>query len=169
MNSGISLWIRQGAGAVLALVLLVAVSPERPAVRMPFAGALATGALAGLGLCLAVTRRRPAPPVGMRLSLVAISGVLIGAIAAGEEVVWRRVVLGELLRSGPALAVTGSSLGFALAHRARQGLHLGTGAVFGGVYLATGVLAACIVAHWTYNLLLLWSAAGARVELEASP
>ena len=64
-------------------------------------------------------------------------------------------MLGELLRSGPIVALAGSTLGFAFAHRARPGLHLGTGAVFGGVYLATGALAACIAAHWTYNVLLL--------------
>ena len=59
-------------------------------------------------------------------------------------------------RGAPALravlALAGSTLGFALAHRARPGLHLATGVAFGGVYLATGALAACIAAHLTYNL-----------------
>ena len=68
----------------------------------------------------------------------------------------------------PILALAGSSLGFAFAHRAR-GLHLGTGAVFGGVYLATGALAACIVAHWTYNVLLLWLSGRGHAGLGASP
>jgi membrane protease YdiL (CAAX protease family) len=29
-----------------------------------------------------------------------------------------------------------------------------TGGVFGGVYLATGALAASVAAHWTYNMLV---------------
>ena len=38
-------------------------------------------------------------------------------------------------------------------------LHLSTGACFGGVYLATGSLAASVAAHWLYNILV-----SARVE-----
>ena len=87
--------------------------------------------------------------------------------AAAEEVVWRRVVLGELLRAGPLAALAGSTLGFALVHRTRQSLHLGTGAAFGGLYLATGALAASIAAHWAYNvfLLTLRRAAAAAVKV----
>jgi membrane protease YdiL (CAAX protease family) len=88
--------------------------------------------------------------------------------AASEEIVWRRVVLGELLRVGPLAAVAGSTLGFALVHRTRQTLHLGTGAAFGSLYLATGALAASIAAHWAYNVLLLTLAAR-RARREGSP
>jgi membrane protease YdiL (CAAX protease family) len=79
---------------------------------------------------------------------------VLGLWAACEEIVWRRVVLGELLFIGtlPALAV--SSATFAAAHRRRRALHLATGASFGAVYVATGVLLACIAAHWTYNALI---------------
>ncbi len=87
--------------------------------------------------------------------------------AANEEVLWRRVMLGELLRSGVVAALAGSTLGFALAHRARPGLHLGTGLAFGGVYLATGALGASIAAHLTYNLCLL--SLRARVEPSSEP
>jgi membrane protease YdiL (CAAX protease family) len=164
VNSSAWLWIREGAAAILALALLAALDPDRPMARMPLAGAVALGGVAGYALCLTLLGGRPTGPVAMPLPLVVASGALLGVAAAGEEVVWRRVVLGELLRSGPILALAGSSLGFALAHRARPGLHLGTGAVFGGVYLATGVLAASIAAHWSYNVLLLWASARARVE-----
>jgi membrane protease YdiL (CAAX protease family) len=90
--------------------------------------------------------------------LVAAKQCLLGLWAASEEVVWRRVLLGELLFAGAAAALCGSTLAFALAHR-RRGLHLGTGAAFGGLYLASGILASSIAAHWTYNALV-----GARLE-----
>ena len=94
--------------------------------------------------------------VVIRLGLgVMLATMLLVLAAASEEIVWRRVVLGELLRAGPLAAAAGSTLGFALVHRARQALHLGTGAAFAGLYLATGVLAAAIAAHFVYNVLLL--------------
>ena len=40
---------------------------------------------------------------------------------ANEELVWRRVVLGELLRAGALAALAVSTLGFALAHRGPAG------------------------------------------------
>ena len=169
MNRETRLWARLAAGVALALVLVATVSPERPAMRVSAAEALAFGLLAGLALYIAVARRGPVFPCGATVSLVATTCALLGLAAAGEEVVWRRVVLGELLRSGPILALAGSSLAFAFAHRARPGLHLATGAAFGGVYLATGALAACIVAHWIYNVLLLWISGRGRVGIGASP
>ncbi len=169
MNGESRLWARLAAGAVLALVLLVTVSPERPALRASPAEALVGGVLVGVALFLAVARRGPVFPRGATVSLVATTCALLGISAAGEEVVWRRVVLGELLRSGSIPALAGSSLAFAFAHRARPGLHLATGAAFGGVYLATGALAACIAAHWIYNMLLLWISGRGRVGLGASP
>jgi membrane protease YdiL (CAAX protease family) len=58
-----------------------------------------------------------------------------------------------LLASGALVALSLSTVGFALAHRARA-LHLGTGAAFGGLYLSTGALVASVVAHWVYNVLV---------------
>ena len=137
--------------------------------RVSAAGGLAGGVLAGIALYLVVARHVPVLPRGATVPLAAATCALLGIAAAGEEVVWRRVVLGELLRSGPILALAGSSLAFAFAHRARLGLHLATGAVFGGVYVATGALAASIAAHWIYNMLLLWISGRGRVGLGASP
>jgi membrane protease YdiL (CAAX protease family) len=162
-------WARLAAGVALAVVLVATVSPERPAMRVSAAEALAGGLLVGLALYIAVARRGPVFPRGATVSLVAATCALLGIAAAGEEVVWRRVVLGELLCSGSILALAGSSLAFAFAHRARPGVHLATGAAFGGVYLATGALAACIAAHWTYNVLLLWISGRGRAGLGASP
>ncbi len=154
---------------MLAAVLFATVSPARPSAHLAAERGLAAGTLAGLALYLFVARRRPSGPTGTTMPFAVASCALLGIAAAGEEVVWRRVVLGELLRSGPVLALAGSSLGFAFAHRARPWLHLGTGAVFGGVYLATGALGACIAAHWVYNVLLLWLSGRGTAGLGASP
>jgi membrane protease YdiL (CAAX protease family) len=137
----------------VAAALVAMLAPPRPAVRMEAGLAVATGAAAGAALFAAASRRAPRLP-GARAGPAALLAkqCLIGLFAANEEVVWRRVVLGELLPAGsvPALAV--SSIGFALAHHRSRALHLGTGAAFGSLYLATGALAASIAAHWVYNL-----------------
>ena len=123
---------------------------------------LATGAGLGCGVVLymAVTRCRPLLPARRGSAAVGIgTQTFLALLAANEEIVWRRVVLGELLGAGPVAAVLVSSVGFALVHRSRRGLQLCTGVVFGALYIATGVLAACVIAHWAYNALV-----GARIR-----
>jgi membrane protease YdiL (CAAX protease family) len=144
---------RLAIGATAAATLALTLAPAVPPARLGPLAAVAAGMLAGLVLYLAVARRRPYVLPPFPAALVACAVLLVAA--ASEEVVWRRVVLGELLRVGPAAAVAGSTLGFALVHRTRQLLHLGTGAAFGGLYLVTGALAASIAAHSAYNVLLL--------------
>ncbi len=148
-RSGRSFWQRFALATALSLVLLVTVSPPEPDVRLAPLAALAAGSAAGIALYLAVVGRRPFLPSGL-----ATSGILALA-AANEEVLWRWFVLGEFLRTGTLAALAGSTLGFALAHRSRPGLHLATGLVFGALYLLTGALASCVAAHWTYNVCLL--------------
>jgi membrane protease YdiL (CAAX protease family) len=153
--------VRLAAGTALALGLLLLVAPARPTAQLWPPAACAVGMLAGLVLYVAVTRSRPYIPPPLPPAFAACTVLVIAA--ASEEVVWRRVVLGELLRAGPVPALAGSTLGFALVHRTRQLLHLGTGAAFGGLYVVTGVLAASIAAHCAYNVLLL-SLADRRVR-----
>ena len=148
-----AIWRRLALAVTVAGGLLVVLAPATPAAHLEAAPAAAAGAAAGLLLYLVVARRRPYAPPLVPPALAAC--IVLVVAAATEEVVWRRVVLGELLRAGPVAAVAGSTLGFALAHRARPVLHLGTGAAFGGLYLATGALAASIAAHWAYNVFLL--------------
>jgi membrane protease YdiL (CAAX protease family) len=169
MTRAARLWLELAFAGSGALVLLLVFSPERPARRMAPIAAIPLGAAAGILLFLAVAWRGPVVAAGHPVRLLLFVAVLFGFAASAEEVVWRRVVLGELLRAGPAAAVAGSSLGFALSHRARPGLHLGTGTVFGCVYLATGVLAACIAAHWLYNVLLLGLSGRARAVRGVPP
>jgi membrane protease YdiL (CAAX protease family) len=149
--------LRLVAAGAVATALLVVVAPDQPAPRLGLLGAAPAGVAGGLLLYLAVARRRPYVPPLAPPALAACCVLVVAA--ASEEVVWRRVVLGELLRAGPVVAAAGSTLGFALVHRTRQSLHLGTGATFAGLYLATGALAAAIAAHWAYNVLLLTLAA----------
>jgi membrane protease YdiL (CAAX protease family) len=160
------LLLRLVVGAVGAAALLVAISPDTPTARIGSLAAAGAGIAAGLLLYVAVARSRPYVPPRAPAALAACAVLVVAA--ASEEIVWRRVVLGELLRVGPLAAVAGSTLGFALVHRTRQTLHLGTGAAFGSLYLATGALAASIAAHWAYNVLLLTLAAR-RARREGSP
>ena len=148
-TAGRVFWIRLSLATLLSLVLLLAVSAPEPEVRLTLLAALAAGVAAGVAVYLAVVWRRPFLP-----SALATTGIL-ALTAANEEVLWRRFVLGEFLRTGAFAALAGSTLGFALAHRARPGLHLATGLVFGALYLLTGALASCVAAHWTYNVCLL--------------
>src|SRR5205823_6221504 len=93
-------------------------------------------------------RRRPA-----RLPS-ALAGAVLAALAGLEELFWRGLVLGALaVVAGSVGALTLSTALFGCLHR-RRGLHLLTGAAFGGVYLATGQLLAPILAHVSYNVLV---------------
>jgi membrane protease YdiL (CAAX protease family) len=153
------LWGRLLLGSATAVVLLLAVSPPVPSGRLPAMAGVAAGVAVGVLLYVVVSGRPPARPARLAsLPLALATALFLAVVAANEEILWRRVVLGELLRIGPAAALAGSTLGFALAHRSRPGLHLLTGSVFGALYLATGALAAAVSAHWVYNLLLLWLA-----------
>jgi membrane protease YdiL (CAAX protease family) len=148
-------WLRVGATTALAGASVVGLSPPHPELRTAPVAAAMGGAIVGLVLFTAVARRRPqVPPATLPFSLLVARWALLGLLAANEELIWRRVLLGECLRVGVVAALAGSTFVFAVAHRARPGLHLCTGAIFGGLYVATGVLAASIAAHWTYNLLL---------------
>jgi membrane protease YdiL (CAAX protease family) len=157
-------WARVVVGSALAVVLLVAVAPQRPQRRLSPPLAVAAGVLAGAAL-YGVAVRRP-PTAGVRSASLAVAAgrhAFFALLATNEEIVWRRVALGVLLPRGLLPALVVSSAVFALAHRHRRVLQLATGSVFGGVYLATGFLPASIGAHWTYNELV----ARVRNELPA--
>ncbi len=118
-----------------------------------------TGPAVGIGLFVLLAHAAPAvrlPPRGRRV-LVARAAYLAAA-AAYEEILWRGVALAALVPvfgSLGALAVT--CAGFAASHHRSHGrrsiVHLATGGGFGGAFLCGG-LAAAILAHVTYNLLV---------------
>src|SRR5579884_232681 len=122
------------------------------------AGFLLFRALAGSWACLG--RPRGATWHGA-LRLLSVS-----ARAGVEEVAWRGYVLALLVPPvGRAGALALSSGLFALAHgdvRGRRKLvHVATGGVFGGVYLATGRLEAAALAHVAYNCSVVLAVANA--------
>jgi hypothetical protein len=139
---------------VVAAACLLALTPTRPVARLPWPTASILGAGCGLLLFGLLVRARPRLPVRGRWPVVAGRLAVFALWAADEEVVWRRVALGELLRAGAVPAILASTVGFALLHRARPVVHLGTGGAFGVLYFSTGALAASIAAHWTYNVLV---------------
>jgi membrane protease YdiL (CAAX protease family) len=146
-------WTRLATVTALAVSLRFALSPPQPPPQLAPALALVLGAFAGAVLFVAVSRRRPSF-AGARIERLLGRQLFLGLCAANEEIVWRRTLLGELLPAGSVVALVVSSAGFAVAHRRSRLLHIGTGSVFGVLYLATGVLAASIAAHWVYNALV---------------
>jgi membrane protease YdiL (CAAX protease family) len=147
-------WLRVAAITTVATALVVLVAPPCPPARLPPLAAAALGGVAGAALFAAVLRRRPALAQLVSGSSAVARSLFFALCAANEEVLWRRVLLGELLPAGGLAALVASSAGFAVAHRRARPLHLVTGTTFGLLYLATGVLAASIAAHWAYNALV---------------
>jgi membrane protease YdiL (CAAX protease family) len=147
-------WTRVAISTALAASLWLAVTPPRPPRRTGDAVATALGAAAGAALFALVLRRPPALAHAGGGSAAVGKQLVFGLCAANEEVLWRRVLLGDALPAGGFAALALSSMSFALAHRRARCLHAVTGATFGGLYLATGSLAASIAAHWVYNALV---------------
>jgi membrane protease YdiL (CAAX protease family) len=147
--SAVAVWSRLACTTALAVSLALVLVPSRPALRLPRPAATAAGLAAGVALFAAAARRAPIWP---RRSVAA--QLVLGLCATNEELLWRRLLLGELLPAGAFVALTVSSLGFAAVHRRARLLHAATGSAFGGVYLATGFLGASIAAHWVYNALV---------------
>jgi len=155
VSPGARLWVRLAAGAAVTVACLLALAPPRPSTHLSPAIACVVGLGCGVVLFVLAARRRPAVrAASRRWPLVCARLAVFGLWAANEEVVWRRVALGELLPAGVFPAFVLSTVGFALLHRVRRRVHLGTGGAFGVLYLSTGVLTASIVAHWTYNVLV---------------
>jgi membrane protease YdiL (CAAX protease family) len=155
MNNPRTLWAVIAVSTATTLGLLFAVTPACPHARVPWLVAAALGLFAGAALFTAITRSRPRLHVRDGRMSVALGRVaFFGLWATNEEVFWRRVALGELLSAGMAPAFAVTTVGFALVHRSRRLVHLGTGSVFASVYLGTGALVASVAAHWVYNVLV---------------
>jgi membrane protease YdiL (CAAX protease family) len=163
--------------AVLAGVLALAARRPAPVAVLVAAGVGAVGALAPLGLpdrlrrahlpWSAVTFLGAAPFVVFTLwarPLPARGGWLVAATgvvaAVAEELFFRRLVYGWLSRRGPAVAVAGSALLFALVHLPAYGaavlpIDLAAGLVFGWQRYASGGWTAPAATHALANLLAL--------------
>lgn len=144
----------------LALLLLAPTAPPRPPVAAR--AAVPLGALLGAALFVGLAYRgrrtlRIRPPSALA------AGVAVAVSGAGEEVVWRGFALARLATTvGVAGALAGTTAAFAVTHfpafRARGvAVHLGTGTVFGLLFVGTGSLACAATAHAAYNLLVVSS------------
>ena len=140
----------QAAYALVAAALFAFAGIAGPPPRLPELAAAAVGLVVAVGLCALLMRGREPPP----------RSLLAPALVAGasEEIVWRWGVLAGLaprIGWGPALGL--STAGFAYRHTRGEGLwaYLVLGGAFGGVFLATGRLAAAIAAHTGYNALAI--------------
>jgi membrane protease YdiL (CAAX protease family) len=155
MSAAFALWARIAVGTALALSLGLTLVPAHPSARVAWPVGAVVGMASGLVLFVVATRRRPLLPAATRSTSILLAKLgFLGLWATIEEVIWRRVALGELLPRGILPALAASTVGFALTHQRRRLLHLGTGSTFGALYLSTGVLAASIAAHWVYNVLV---------------
>jgi ABC-2 type transport system ATP-binding protein len=173
------LWSRTLTLGVVAAASSLVAAPRAPATSVPAPLAVAVAVALGVGLFSALAQRRPVwslPRGG--LPRFAPRGAYLAASAAAEEVVWRRLLLAFLaVRYGWPAGLALTTVGFAVAHRRRQGrfgvaVHLVTGASFGGVFVATGSVAAAITAHAAYNLLVALAVeqhAPARAAAAAEP
>jgi len=143
--------------AVLALAgpLLLVVAPTRPP-RPPVAAlaGVALGIAVGASLFAVLARTFPRPVFTRVAGVVAVVGM-------SEEAIWRGFALGRVAPvAGPVAAVLVTSAAFASTHVPLLGVrgaavHALTGGTFGLLFLATGSLLACAVAHATYNLAAL--------------
>lgn len=160
------------AQAFLAAALLGLLGSHDSPEIVP-AAAAPLGIVAAVVLFRSLARRWPSPPrVGRdRRSLVAARCAVLAVGATCEEAVWRLGLLGSLRGPlGPGAALVLSSAAFAAAHWPRQGangvaVHAITGAVLGGLYVATGTVVAPIAAHVVYNVLVALAAEASRPAL----
>lgn len=154
-------WLDLVALAALTAVVITLDHGSHRSPRLALFPAVLLGAVVGVAVALAM---RAVPSRGAVCAacgsptLLAVGGILV-AVAAAEEAVWRWAVLdGLAVLAGPLVAVSLSTLGFAVAHglgRRVVGIHTVTGGAFGLAYVATGCLGAAIGAHASYNLAVL--------------
>jgi membrane protease YdiL (CAAX protease family) len=167
------------AGCCLLLVrpqLLRASANPTATVVVVFAALLAVGLVWPVGREHAVDVRTTALVIGLGIVAFAV-GRLIGGgtapasptarivalntlAAVGEEAFFRRLVYSALLPSGPAVAVAGSALLFALVHLTVYGawvlpIDLAAGLVLGWQRWASGSWRAPAITHAFANLLVV--------------
>ena len=140
------------AGLAAAGPLLLVLAPTTPPrAPWPYAFAAALGILVGLALFTALSFARPH-------FLFAPAAVVVACVGMSEEMIWRGFALGRIApASGSVVAVVVTTVAFAATHvpllRLRgAAVQLLTGSVFGTLFVGTGSVLACVVAHATYNL-----------------
>ena len=146
-----------------ALLRFAPTHPPRAPISVSLAASL--GVLTGFALFIVLARTGPR----ILLDPLAVgAAILVAAVGMSEEALWRGFALGRLAPStGVGAAVAISSIGFAATHlpmlRARAAaVHVLTGATFGLLFVTTGSLVACALAHASYNVLAVLARNRAR-------
>ena len=159
--------------ALVSTAALIALGPAllwlspTPPPRTPLGNmaSVPIGVLAGVALFAALARARPR----VLITPLALGTAFVVACAGmSEEAVWRAFALGRIsptVGAGAAVALT--TVAFAAAHvpmlRVRgAAVQVVTGATFGTLFVATGSLVVCAVAHATYNLFAVLGRGGTR-------
>jgi ABC-2 type transport system ATP-binding protein len=160
------------AGAGPALLWLAPTAPPRAPLRHLASAPI--GVAAGVALFVLLARGRPR----VLLTPLAFATALVVASAGmSEEAIWRAFALGRIApNAGLWAAVAVTSLAFAATHlpmlRARgAAVQLVTGAAFGALFVTTGSLVACALAHAAYNVLAVLGRrvpAAAAIELRGA-
>jgi ABC-2 type transport system ATP-binding protein len=159
--------------AALALVgpLLLVIAPTAPP-RPPLTSFVAATLGIAVGVTLFATLARAVP----RLVLTRVAGV-VAVVGVSEEAIWRGFALGRIAPvAGAGAAVIVTSVAFASTHVPLLGVRgaavqLLTGGAFGLLFVASGSLLACALAHATYNLAAVAgrsSPASAAIELRGA-
>jgi membrane protease YdiL (CAAX protease family) len=131
-------------------------------------GAL-VGPLFGIALFVALAGGRlPNARPRARGRALTLRWLWLGVLAGVEELIWRGLVLGGLAAAvGAAGALLLSAGSFAVWHAPGLGrwsaVHVLTGVGFGTAFLVGG-LAAAILAHATYNVVVDWGVQAARAR-----
>jgi membrane protease YdiL (CAAX protease family) len=142
---------------VFAALLVVGLAWPLP--REQRAGLTARAAVLALGIAAFAAGRligggsSPAPPTTTIVALNTLAAV-------AEEAFFRRFVYGALIASGPAIAVTGSALLFALVHLTVYGawvlpIDLAAGLILGWQRWASGSWRVPAVSHAVANMLVV--------------
>ncbi|HEY8027939.1 MAG TPA: ABC transporter ATP-binding protein [Gaiellaceae bacterium] len=160
------------AGAGPALLWLAPTAPPRAPLRHLASASI--GLAAGVALFMLLARTRPRVLV---TPMAIATALAVAAVGTSEEAIWRAFALGRIAPdAGAAAAVVVTSAAFAVTHlptlRARgAAVQLVTGTVFGALFVVTGSLLACALAHAAYNVLAVLSrrvSPAAAIELRGA-
>jgi ABC-2 type transport system ATP-binding protein len=154
------------AGLIALGPVLLRISPTPP--PRPPLGSIASvplGVLAGAALFAVLARARPRV---LLTPIALVTALIVAGAGMSEEAVWRGFALGRIASTvGMWTAVAVTTAAFAATHvpmlRARgAAVQLVTGGVFGALFVGTGSLVACALAHAAYNLFSVLSRGGVQ-------
>jgi len=147
-----SLAVTVGIGIIGALAVI-------PASGTAFPGYPRWAAVSAIGVAAFAAGRMAQSPAHVTIPPLLMSLPLIAAVA--EELFFRRLVYGWLIRGGPVLAITGAAMAFAVVHLPAYGVRampvdLAAGLLLGWQRWASGGWSAPGLTHVVANVLQMW-------------